>query len=104
MKYGITNVEYESNTKGDEHITKVRVHEITDDKHFNDDFKDEYVKNVIQNIKDGDEYITLVSTDGNKFRLGAKVIVKEKFITTEPNSKKEDNLGSLPLILPSFFE
>ncbi len=79
MTYGIIKVEYENYncTKGDAHITKVRVCE--------------------ENIKKGDKYITLISTGYKTWKSGAEIILKE-FITTSPNVDRGSDLGSLPLI------
>ncbi|WP_368488315.1 DUF3892 domain-containing protein [Clostridium sp. BJN0013] len=99
MEYGIIKVEYENYncTKGDAHITKVRVCEIIEGKKFSDNFQDQQIEEVIQNIKNGDKYITLVSTGYNKWKRGSEIILKE-FITTKPDTNRGSDLESLPLI------
>lgn len=99
MEYGIIKVEYENYncTKGDAHITKVRVCEVTGEDKFSDNFQDQPIEEVIENIKKGDKYITLVSTGYKTWKRGAEIILKE-FITTRPDIDRGSDLESLPLI------
>lgn len=97
MEYGITNVDYKGNEKGDEHIAKVRVYEIANGKKVNKLFEDEEVEIVIKKIKNKCSYVTFPSE-----KIGAKVIVKKgskrEYITTIPDGENKNNLGSLPPI------
>jgi hypothetical protein len=99
MTYGIIKVEYENYncTKGDAHITKVRVCEVLGEEEFGTNFQDQQIDKVIENIKKGDKYITLISTGYKTWKSGAEIILKE-FITTSPNVDRGSDLGSLPLI------
>ena len=55
---------------------------------------------VIAAIEGGKTFVTGIKTDEGKFRKGAEVHVVEvsgeKFIRTDRNSVKADNLGELP--------
>lgn len=101
MEYGIIKVEYEYKNydcnKDDAHITKVRVYEILEDEKFSDTFQDQQIDEVIQNIKNGDKYITLIEEEYKHWKRGAEVILKE-YITTGPNVNRGSDLESLPLI------
>ncbi|MFL0197136.1 DUF3892 domain-containing protein [Clostridium sp. WILCCON 0269] len=99
MEYGIFKVEYEDYNcnKGDAHITKVRAYEIMGEGKFSNNYEEHLIEDVIQNIKNGHKYVTLISDDDDKLRKGAEIILKE-FITTKPDTNRGSDLGSLPLI------
>jgi hypothetical protein len=98
-KHVIVEVHYEENEKT-KYIEEVKTNMlISEDKviEISSFVKRESVINrIIFNI---DEYWTAKKENG-EWKIGAKVIVEEidgnKFIKTDPNGKKEDNLGELP--------
>lgn len=94
-KYGIYEVRYNDNHSK---IVEVRTFKITDNK---TDGKYTFSREaVILKIGAGNTVITLTKKADGNWKNGSEVIVytvdTEKFIKTESNSKKADNLGELP--------
>ncbi|OFI07465.1 hypothetical protein CLOACE_02940 [Clostridium acetireducens DSM 10703] len=94
-EYGIYEVHYD-----DDHakIEEVHAYKITDN---STDGKHTFSRDeVISKIEANNKVITLIKKDNGNWERGSEVIVyevdNEKFIKTERNSKKEDNLGELP--------
>lgn len=95
--YGIYEVHYD-----DDHSNIEQVHaKLIQDNKASGEYalsKDE----VVSKIEDNTKIITLIKgkNGSSNWFIGAEVSVIEidnkKFIKTEPNNKKEDNLGELP--------
>ena len=93
--YLISAVKYDSDH---EKIISVKTHE---DK--GDTVGDSYIEirsKVVSNIENGYSYCTILKTNDKKWKKGEDIhIVKiddEKFIRTDRNETKKDNLGNLP--------
>ncbi len=93
--YCISAVQYDSNHT---HIVKVKVREDQGEK-----LGPEGVwtrEQVVSSIDSGSTFVTILMGPDNKWNKGAavKIIVvdKVKYIRTDGNSKKADNLGELP--------
>lgn len=97
MEYGIANVEHDGEIKNDIHIAEVTVYTkslLDEDWNSPENVR---VRDIIENIENGEEYITLKSLGNNKFENGGKIILK-KFITTVSDDDKPNNLVSLSAI------
>lgn len=94
--YAITAVRYNYD---DTRIKQVKRKEVMPDKLTNTQKVDR--SSVVAGIERGDDYTTSIKNeDSGKWDLGDDVHVLEingeKFIRTDKNSTKEDNLGGLP--------
>ncbi|MBS7440597.1 DUF3892 domain-containing protein [Pseudomonas syringae] len=90
--YCISAVSYDSEEK---HIEFVRVHKLTGT-HVGEGMVSarEFVADLISSKKA--TFQTIVPGVTTKWKEGAQVhVVDEVYLTTEPNSTKRDNLGSL---------
>ena len=93
--YLISAVRYNA---AETHIEKVRVHVDKGDKIGS--ASDWARSEVITRLEAGYSFVTIVLGSNDKWQLGATVqivvIHGEKFIRTDADRTKEDNLGSLP--------
>lgn len=85
--------------KTGQHIEWVKTHKVINDKKFDSMGSINSRKFIVELIETG--YITFETISKNKnsntWKTGAEVyIVDKKYITTEPNGTKRDNLGNLP--------
>ncbi len=95
MEYGIYEVHYD---KEHAKIEEVHAYIITDN---STDGGHTYSRDeVISKIENNNKVITLIQKDNGNWKRGAEVIVfkidNEKYVKTESNTTKKDNLGELP--------
>lgn len=80
------------------HIDKVRCHE--DQGESAGASQDISRSTVVSRIEGGNTFVTIIKTTDGKWKRGEDVrIIKvdgEKFIRTDANARKADNLGNLP--------
>jgi len=85
-------------TKTKERISELRVHE---DQVNNVGTASEWTKTkVINSIESGNTFYTIYKGNDGKYQRGAEINVitveEKKFLRTDANKIKEDNLGELP--------
>lgn len=103
MEYGIANVEHDGKIKNDVHIAEVTVYTksfLDEDWNSPENMR---IRDIIENIENGEEYVELKPLGNNKFESGSKIILK-KFITTIGDNDKHNNLRSLPGVSTGIWE
>ena len=99
-EYGINKVHYNKDHSKIEEVHALEITKKDDGKKYPGKEQTFSRENIITKIESDNTVTTLTKNDKDAWVIGSKVKVytldNEKFIKTESNTKKVDNLGELP--------